>query len=89
MTLTTLTLYIVLPVLSLALVLSLIRLIRGPKMPDRVVALDALATLGIGIIAVAAIAMQQAVFLDVTTVLALIAFLGTAAFAYYLQRRPE
>jgi multicomponent Na+:H+ antiporter subunit F len=58
-------------------------------MPDRVVALDLMVTLGMGIIAVYAIGTGQAVFLDVATVLALISFLGTTAFAAYLQRRAE
>ncbi|MBZ0299332.1 MAG: cation:proton antiporter [Anaerolineae bacterium] len=89
MTLTDLALYIILPILSVALILAVSRLIRGPKMPDRVVALDLMVTLGMGLIAVYAIATDQAVFLDVATVLALISFLGTTAFAYYLQRRPE
>jgi len=89
MTLTGLALYIILPALSIAIVFALIRLLRGPKMPDRVVALDLMITLSMGGIAVYAIATEQAVFLDVATVLALIAFLGTTAFAYYLQRRPE
>ena len=89
MTLTSMALYVVLPVLSVAVMLALVRLIRGPKMPDRVVALDLMVTLGMGIIAVYSIATGQAVFLDVATVLALISFLGTTAFAYYLQRRPE
>ncbi|HLV36017.1 MAG TPA: cation:proton antiporter [Spirillospora sp.] len=89
MTLTTLAMYIVLPMLSIAVIFVLLRLIRGPKMPDRVVALDLMATVGMGVMAVYAIATEQAVFLDVATVLALISFLGTTAFAYYLQRRPE
>lgn len=89
MTLTTLALYIILPILSVALLLALFRLLRGPKMPDRIISLDLMVTLGMGGIAVYAIATEQAVFLDVATVLALIAFLGTTAFAYYLQRRPE
>ena len=89
MTLTSLALYIVMPILGLALILALVRLIRGPQMPDRVVSLDLMVTLGMGIIAVYAIVTDQPVFLDVTTVLALISFLGTTAFAYYLQRRPE
>ena len=89
MTLTSLALYVILPVLSVAVLLALVRLIRGPKMPDRVVALDLMVTLGMGIIAVYSIATEQSVFLDVATVLALISFLGTTAFAYYLQRRPE
>lgn len=79
-------LLMVFPVLSVALVLAFSRLVRGPSLPDRVVALDLIATLGIGIIAVYAIATDQPVFLDVAIVLALISFLGTVAFAYYLER---
>jgi multicomponent Na+:H+ antiporter subunit F len=89
MTMTTLTLYVILPFLSIAVLFAVARLVRGPKMPDRVVALDLMVTLGIGIIAAYSIATEQAVFLDVAAVLALISFLGTTAFAYYLQRRSE
>jgi multicomponent Na+:H+ antiporter subunit F len=86
---TSLAVFIVLPLLSIAVLFALIRLIIGPKMPDRVVALDLMVTLGMGIIGVYAIATEQSVFLDVAAILALISFLGTTAFASYLQRRPE
>lgn len=89
MTLADLAQYVVLPVLGISLLLALTRLLRGPRMPDRIVALDLMVTLGIGIIATYAIATDQAALLDVALVLALISFLGTTAFAYYLQRRPE
>jgi multicomponent Na+:H+ antiporter subunit F len=88
-TLTTLASYVVLPVLGVSVMLALARLLHGPKIADRVVSLDLMVTLGMGIIAVYAIATEQAVFLDVATVLALISFLGTIAFATYLQRRAE
>lgn len=78
---------IVLPVLALTVILAFMRLVQGPSLPDRVVALDLLATIGISIIAVYAIATQQPVVLDVAVVLALISFLGTIAFAYYIERR--
>jgi multicomponent Na+:H+ antiporter subunit F len=71
----------------LAVVLAFIRLVRGPGLPDRVVALDLIFTIGIGIIAVYAISTNQPAFLDVAIIAALIAFLGTIAFAYYLERR--
>jgi multicomponent Na+:H+ antiporter subunit F len=87
MTLQSLALYGVLPVLSVAILLAFIRLVRGPSLSDRVVALDLMTTLIIGIIAVYAIATNQSVFLDVASVLALISFLGTVAFAYYVERR--
>lgn len=50
---------------------------------ERVVALDLMATLVIGIVAVYSAATGQSAYLDVAIVLALIAFLGTVVFAYY------
>jgi multicomponent Na+:H+ antiporter subunit F len=79
-------LYFILPLLSMAMLLTFVRLAKGPSLPDRVVALDLLAVLGMGMAAVYAIAMNQPVFLDVAIILALISFLGTVAFAYYMER---
>ena len=76
----------ILPVLSTAMLLALLRLVRGPSLPDRVVALDLMATLVIGIVSAYAVATGQSAYLDVAITLALIAFLGTVAFAYYIQR---
>ena len=61
------------------------RLRQGPSLPDRVVALDLLTSVGIAITAVYAMIMDQPLILDVATVLALISFLGTIAFAYYVD----
>jgi multicomponent Na+:H+ antiporter subunit F len=87
MNLQDLILMVILPLLSVAVILAFIRLVRGPSLPDRVVALDLMSALGIGIIAAYAIATEQPVFLDVASVLALVTFLGTVAFAYYLEQR--
>ena len=87
MTLDDFTLYVILPVLALAVVMVFVRLVRGPSLPDRVVAIDLMNTLGIGIIASYAIATGQVAFLDVAIAMALISFLGTVAFAYYIERR--
>lgn len=80
---------IALPLLMLAVLVVFIRLVRGPSLPDRVVALDLMTTLGVGIIAAYAIGTDQAIFLDIATIIALISFLGTIAFAYYIQKRVE
>ena len=73
--------------LILTVVLTFVRLVRGPSLPDRVVALDILTTVGIGITAVYAMITNRPIFLDVATVLALISFLGTIAFAYFIDLR--
>lgn len=76
-----------LPLLMAGVVLAFTRLLRGPNLPDRVIALDILSVLGIGIIVAFAIATDQPVFIDVASVLALVSFLGTVAFAAYIERR--
>ena len=73
--------------LAVAVVLAFLRLLRGPSLPDRVVALDLMTTLGIAVVAAYAIATDQPVFIDVATVVALVSFLGTIAFAYYMEKR--
>lgn len=76
-------------VLLLGVVLALGRLVKGPKMADRVVVIDLLATIGIGMIVAYAIATDEPVFMDVTAIIGIVGFLGTIAFAYYLQRKAD
>ncbi len=73
--------------LGLAFILTVIRLIRGPRLPDRVVSLDLITAELIAVISVASIRSNQPAFLDVAIILALISFLGTVAFAYYIEQR--
>lgn len=70
-----------------ALLLALVRLVRGPTAADRVVALDLMAALTAGAIGLQTLATGSDAFLRVATVLALVGFLGTVAFATYLDRR--
>lgn len=85
----TITINLVYAMLSVALVLAFIRLVRGPSLPDRVVALDLIGTMVVAIICTYAIATDQRVLLDVAIVLALIAFISTVAFAQYVERRAR
>lgn len=78
---------IVLPGLSLALALAAWRALRGPSLADRVVGLDLMTTLAIGLAAALAMKTGQAALIDVGLVIALIAFLGTVGFARYIERR--
>jgi multicomponent Na+:H+ antiporter subunit F len=83
--LTTATL-VVMAMLSVSLFLTFVRLVRGPSLPDRVVALDLTAPLVVGVIVVYDLATRQPVLLDVALVMALVGFLGAVAFAYYVER---
>lgn len=81
--------YFVLPVLSISIVLIFIRFITGPKMVDRVIALDLVITISIGFISAYSILFEQPALLDVAMIVALIAFLGTVAFTYYIQKKNK
>jgi multicomponent Na+:H+ antiporter subunit F len=72
--------------LTLAILIAFIRLVRGPNLPSRVVALDLIGSVVVGIIAVYAVATDQPLYLDVAIALALIGFLGTVAFAYFIEK---
>ncbi len=79
--------FLILALLAAGFILAFIRLVRGPSLPDRVVALDLLTVDAMGFICVYAVRFNQPAFIDVAIVMALITFLGTVAFAYYLERR--
>ncbi len=80
---------LVFAVLLVAMYLAFMRLVRGPTLPDRVVALELITTLTVGIIVVYTISSNQPVFLDAAIVVALVSFLGTVAFAQYVERRAR
>jgi multicomponent Na+:H+ antiporter subunit F len=70
--------------LTLALLLSLVRLLRGPTLPDRILALDTMTTLAIGFISVMAIRTGVTLYLDVAIAIGLVGFLSTVALARYM-----
>ncbi len=78
-------------IMSLALVflgvgLAVLRLILGPTMPDRVVALDKMTVSIVAFCGLAAIWSGDVAFLDVALVLALVGFLATVALARFAER---
>lgn len=76
-------------IIILAFLVAFIRLLAGPHLADRVVAMDLMATVAVGGICLYAVATDQYIFLDAAMVLALILFLGTIAFAYYLEKKGD
>jgi multicomponent Na+:H+ antiporter subunit F len=75
--------------LSVALLLAFIRLTRGPSLPDRVVALELIASIVVGFVGVHAIDTGISSLLDVAIVIALTAFLAAIGFARFLERGTQ
>ena len=76
--------------LAAAVLVAVVRLIRGPTLPDRVVAMDLIGVLVVGLIVVLAASTGVRATLDAAIVIALIAFVATIAYATYIERgHPE
>jgi multicomponent Na+:H+ antiporter subunit F len=73
--------------LVLSAVLTLLRLLRGPSLADRVISIDVLLLLLVGGIAVQAARTGEAIFVTAAVVAALIAFVATVTVARYIERR--
>ncbi len=69
----------------LSLLISFIRLLKGPTSSDRVVALDVMTIVGISIIVFLSYSFQRVIYLDIALVYALLSFLGVIAIARYLE----
>nr|WP_234910997.1 cation:proton antiporter [Rhizobium skierniewicense] len=77
-------------ILSVAFLLAVYRVVVGPTLPDRIIALDTLVGIAIGFIAVIAIRTGFDLYVDIAIALCLVGFLATVAFArFVLSRRPE
>ena len=69
-----------------SLVISAIRLLLGPSLPDRVMSLDLISMLLVAFLVIFAATSRVEAYLDAALVLALVAFIATVAFARYVER---
>ncbi|WP_185268157.1 K+/H+ antiporter subunit F [Halopseudomonas xiamenensis] len=77
---------ICLGMLSLAMLLCLLRLLRGPDMPDRVLALDTLYINAIALLILFGLLLRSNLYFEVALLIAVMGFVGTVAVAKYLLR---
>lgn len=78
---------IALVLLGLALLVSVVRIIIGPTLADRVLALDLMTVVAMGFVGALAIRTGQILYLDIAIALALLGFLATIALARYVLTR--
>lgn len=79
-------LQIALAITSLALCLNVFRLLRGPSLPDRVLALDTLYMNALALIVLASIRWQTSLYFEAALLIAAFGFFSTVAVAKYLCR---
>jgi multisubunit Na+/H+ antiporter MnhF subunit len=72
--------------LVLAILLALIRLVRGPTVLDRILAFDLIATSAVGMVALLSVLWRTAVYVELILVFSLLGFAGSVAFVFHLHR---
>lgn len=78
---------IALVLLTAALLLAIVRVVVGPTLADRVLALDLMTVVAMAFVGAIAIRTGLTLYLDIAIALALLGFLATVAFARYILRR--
>jgi multicomponent K+:H+ antiporter subunit F len=72
--------------MGLALLLNLYRLLRGPDIPDRIVALDTAYINAIALLVLLGIQQDSRAYFEIGLLMAMVGFVGTAMLAKYLLR---
>jgi multicomponent Na+:H+ antiporter subunit F len=72
-------------VLSFSIFLILLRFLKGPSLPDRVIALDMLTTITTGVLVLVSVFIDNYVLLDISLVYAVLAFVSVIVIARYLE----
>lgn len=72
--------------LSLSIMASLYRVIVGPSMPDRVIALDTIGINIIGVVGVLSIMLKVQAYSEIILLIGILAFIGTISFSKFIER---
>ncbi|KZL06122.1 cation:proton antiporter [Pseudovibrio ascidiaceicola] len=76
-------------ILGLTFLLIVYRIIKGPTLPDRIVGLDLLVVVAIGLIATVGVGSSYTLYIDISLALGLVGFLATVAFARFILNRGQ
>lgn len=73
--------------LLLALVITMVRLFRGPSSSDRIISLDLVASVVMGFILLYSVLVNKGIYFDIAIVISLISFIGTISISIYLKQK--
>ncbi|GHC10179.1 K+/H+ antiporter subunit F [Thermomonas carbonis] len=74
-------------VVGVAMLLALVRLLRGPSLPDRILALDTLFVSAIAQLVLFGMHLGTAVYFEAALVIAMLGFVGTVVLSKFVLRR--
>ena len=76
-------------ILSVSFILLIVRIVRGPTLPDRILALDLLVAVATAYIAAFGISSGYTIYVDIAIALGLVGFLSTVALARFVLHRVD
>ena len=76
---------VALVIMSISVLLCFIRLVKGPSVSDRVVALDLVGIHLIGIVGITMVLQRSLAYVEVVLVLGILAFVGTVALSKFIE----
>lgn len=82
----TLALQVCFGALTLAVLLGLLRLVRGPTVLDRILAFDLIATSIVGMIVLLSVVWRTPLYVELILIFSLLGFVGTVAFVFHLHK---
>jgi len=83
------TIFLAFILLLMAMLISLYRLISGPTVYNRIVALDLIASIVMGFILLYSVVVNKALYFDVVIIISLISFIGTVSISTYLKTKKQ
>ncbi len=72
--------------ITVSLLLTLWRLIKGPDLPDRIMAVDTLYVEGIGLLVLVGMWLRNSIYFEAALLIAMMGFVGTVAWCKHLLR---
>ncbi|AIQ35510.1 MULTISPECIES: Na(+)/H(+) antiporter subunit F1 [unclassified Paenibacillus] len=73
-------------IMALAIGVCAWRLVKGPSLPDRVAALDTIGINLLAMVAVLSVFLETQAFIEIILLIGILSFIGTTAFARYIER---
>jgi len=81
--------YVVFGLVGLGILFTVTRLVKGPSLADKAVAVDTLNIIIVGVVSLLALVYENGLFLDIAIVYAILAFLETVVYARYLEGKYD
>jgi len=78
--------YIFLIIIGAAIILCLLRMLKGPTASDRAIAVDTVTTIVVALLALLGFFFKRYIYLDVSLVYSVISFVGLVAIARFLEK---